>query len=67
MIFDTHCHLYDTSYEKDPKEIIRNSLNNNVGLIMIPGDTLANSKKAHVLMRYIVQLEYIQKAWKRKI
>ena len=46
MIFDTHCHLYDTSYEKDPKEIIRNSLNNNVGLIMIPGDTLVNSQKA---------------------
>ena len=46
MIFDTHCHLYDTSYEKDPKEIIKNSLNNNVGLMMIPGDTLVNSKKA---------------------
>ena len=46
MIFDTHCHLYDTSYEKDPKEIIRNSLNNNVGLMMIPGDTLDNSQKA---------------------
>ena len=48
MIFDTHCHLYDTSYEKDPKEIIRNSLNNNVGLIMIPGDTLVNSRKPFI-------------------
>ncbi|MGN1295859.1 MAG: TatD family hydrolase [Bacilli bacterium] len=46
MIFDTHCHLYDSSYEEDAKEIIKKAFNNNVGLMMIPGDTLANSQKA---------------------
>ena len=46
MIFDTHCHLYDSSYEQDPKSIIVNSYRNNVGLMMIPGDNILNSKKA---------------------
>ena len=30
MIFDTHCHLYDDAFKDDLKQVINNSLNNNV-------------------------------------
>lgn len=46
MIFDTHCHLYDEKYIEGPEEVIKACLDNNVDLMMIPGDNLPNSIKA---------------------
>ena len=45
MIFDTHCHLYDSKFNEDIKDIISRSLQNNVGLIFLCADNIANSKK----------------------
>ena len=44
MIFDTHCHLYDSKFEEDIDSIIRRCLDNNVGLIMLIGDNIPDSK-----------------------
>lgn len=46
MIFDTHCHLYDDAFKDDLKQVINNSLNNNVKLFMVPSDNIVNSYKA---------------------
>ena len=46
MIFDTHCHVYDEKYIEGAIEVIKKSIQNGVGLFMIPGDNLINSKKA---------------------
>ncbi|MDD6302904.1 MAG: TatD family hydrolase [Bacillales bacterium] len=43
MIFDTHCHLYDEKYIEGPNQAIKTALDNNVGLLMIPGDNLPHS------------------------
>ena len=56
MIFDTHCHLYDDAFKDDLKQVINNSLNNNVKLFMVPSDNIVNSYKALDLAN-----EYIQK------
>jgi TatD DNase family protein len=46
MIFDTHCHLYDASYQESSEEVIQKCLDNHVSLMMIPGDNIENSLKA---------------------
>lgn len=46
MIFDTHCHVYDEKYVEGAIEVINKSIQEGVGLFMIPGDNLLNSKKA---------------------
>ena len=46
MIFDTHCHLYDEKYIEGSIEAIKTSIQNGIGLFMIPGDNIVNSKKA---------------------
>ena len=46
MIFDTHCHVYDSKYIEGAIEVIKTSISNGVDLFMIPGDNLVNSKKA---------------------
>lgn len=46
MIFDTHCHLYDDAFKDDLRQVINNSLNNNVKLFMVPSDNIVNSYKA---------------------
>jgi TatD DNase family protein len=46
MIFDTHCHVYDEKYIEGSIEVIKKSIQEGVGLFMIPGDNLINSKKA---------------------
>jgi len=46
MIFDTHCHLYDEKYIEGGEEAIRTCISNGVSLMMVPGDTVENSKKA---------------------
>lgn len=46
MIFDTHCHVYDSKYIEGPIEVIKKSIENGVGLFMVPGDNLESSKKA---------------------
>ena len=45
MIFDTHCHLYDSKFNENIKDIIKRSLHNNVGLILLCADNIPNSKK----------------------
>ena len=45
MIFDTHCHLYDSKFNENIKDIIKRSLQNNVGLILLCADNIPNSKK----------------------
>lgn len=44
MIFETHCHLYDEKFNEDINSLIKRSLENNVGLIMLVGDNIAHSK-----------------------
>ena len=44
MIFDTHCHLYDSKFEEDIDSIIKRCLDNNVGLMMLIGDNIPDSK-----------------------
>ena len=46
MIFDTHCHVYDEKYVEGAIEVIKKSIQEGVGLFMIPGDNIINSKKA---------------------
>ena len=46
MIFDTHCHVYDEKYIEGAIEVIKKSIQEGVGLFMIPGDNIINSKKA---------------------
>ena len=46
MIFDTHCHVYDEKYVDGAIEVIKKSIQEGVGLFMIPGDNIINSKKA---------------------
>ena len=45
MIFDTHCHVYDEKYIEGSIEVIKKSIQEGVGLFMIPGDNLVNSRK----------------------
>ena len=45
MIFDTHCHLYDSRYEENILDIIKKALDNNVGLIMLASDNIKNGLK----------------------
>lgn len=45
MIFDTHCHVYDEKYLEGATEVIKKSIQEGVGLFMIPADNLINSKK----------------------
>ena len=45
MIFDTHCHVYDSKYLEGAIEVIKTSISNGVDLFMIPGDNIVNSKK----------------------
>lgn len=45
MIFDTHCHLYDSRYEEGIENVIKRALENNVGLIMLSADNIVNSLK----------------------
>lgn len=44
MIFETHCHLYDEKFNEDINSLIKRSLENNVGLIMLVGDNIIHSK-----------------------
>lgn len=46
MIFDTHCHVYDEKYVEGAIEVIKKSIQEGVGLFMVPGDNIINSKKA---------------------
>ncbi len=46
MIFDTHCHVYDEKYIEGAIEVIKNAIQEGIGLFMIPGDNIINSKKA---------------------
>ncbi|MBE6142440.1 MAG: TatD family deoxyribonuclease [Erysipelotrichaceae bacterium] len=46
MIFDTHCHVYDEKYVEGEIEVIKKSIQEGVGLFMVPGDNIINSKKA---------------------
>ena len=45
MIFDTHCHIYDSKYEESIDEIIYKCLSFDVGLMMVVGDNIVDSKK----------------------
>lgn len=45
MIFDTHCHLYDSRYDENIVTIIKKALDNNVGLIMLASDNINNGIK----------------------
>ena len=45
MIFDTHCHLYDSRYEEGIENVIKRALEKNVGLIMLSADNIVNSLK----------------------
>ena len=47
MIFDTHCHLYDDAFKDDLKQVINNSLNNNVKLFMVPSDAPSRKPAVH--------------------
>jgi len=46
MIFDTHCHIYDSAFDLDQKEVIQRALDNKVCLMMVPSDNLVNSHKS---------------------
>lgn len=42
-IFDTHCHIYDSSYQDDLNDVLKRAKDNNISLIMLPGDNLKDS------------------------
>ena len=44
-MFDTHCHLYDSQYDEDREEIIKNAMENGIKLMLIPSDSLDASRK----------------------
>ena len=46
MIFDTHCHIYDSAFNLDQKEVIQRALDNKVCLMMVPSDNIVNSHKS---------------------
>ncbi len=46
MIFDTHCHLFDESFNNDLEEVIQRAKQNNITKMLVLGDTLDSSKKA---------------------
>ena len=56
MIFDTHCHVYDSKYLEGAIEVIKTSISNGVDLFMIPGDNIVNSKKAVELANIFPQV-----------
>ena len=45
MIFDTHCHIYDSQYDNDFLEMLSRAKENNVTLLMLPSDSVENSIK----------------------
>ncbi|MCJ7773901.1 MAG: TatD family hydrolase, partial [Desulfobacterales bacterium] len=45
-LFDSHCHLDDTSYEKDIENIIKSAGDNGVVRMMIAGTNKKSSQKA---------------------
>ena len=46
MLFDTHCHIYDESYLEDIDTVLKESFDNGVTKMLIPGNTLEESIKA---------------------
>ena len=46
MLFDTHCHIYDESYLEDIDIVLKESFDNGVTKMLIPGNTLDESIKA---------------------
>lgn len=50
-IFDTHCHIYDEVYQEDFFEVLSRCKENNVELIMLPGDNLKDSMLADKLSK----------------
>lgn len=56
MIFDTHCHVYDEKYVEGAIEVIKKSIQEGVGLFMIPGDNIINSKKAIELASFFPEV-----------
>lgn len=42
-IFDTHCHIYDPAYQDDLLEVLKRAKDNNISLLMLPGDNLQDS------------------------
>ena len=46
IIFDSHCHIDDSSFDKDRKEVIKRANENGVTHLMIAGVTLDSCQKA---------------------
>lgn len=44
-LFDTHCHLYDRSFEHDLSEVIKRALENSVGAVLVPAENLNTCTK----------------------
>ena len=42
-LFDTHCHLYDRSFEPDLDAVIEHALENSVGAVLVPAENLSTS------------------------
>jgi len=45
-LFDTHCHLYDRSFESDLDAVIERALENSVGAVLVPAENLSTCKQA---------------------
>ena len=45
MIFDTHCHIYDSQYDNDFEQMLSRAKENNVNLLILPSDNINNSIK----------------------
>lgn len=45
-LFDSHCHIDDTSYNNDLKQVIERARNEGVSALMVVGVDLKTSKKA---------------------
>ncbi len=46
MFFDTHCHLDFSDFDNDREKIIKQAMDENIGLIINPGVDLISTKKA---------------------
>ena len=59
MLFDTHAHMDDTAFNTDRETLLRELPNQQIGLLMNPGCSLASSRNASALAK---QYDYIYAA-----
>ena len=51
MLFDTHAHMDDQAFDTDRAELLQNLPNQQIGLLMNPGCSLASSRNASALAK----------------